>query len=169
MRTLAFSIIIILLSLTISKAQPTIVVKNKNSPDEVLRQAHYYADLFGFDEDVLIVISFSHRVSRAHSGYTLYQYAQQIGGGHQVHIFISKREDREYQYYTLAHEMVHARQFIEGSLVQCGDTLFSWKGQECQNARFISHNNRPWEKEAHSMGTQLYTSYLENSRLLAAH
>ncbi|MEK6478399.1 hypothetical protein WJR50_12725 [Catalinimonas sp. 4WD22] len=169
MRTLLLTYIILLLAVHTSLAQATIIVKNDHKPEEIMLQAKHYADIFGFEDDVLIVISFSDKVSKINSGYTLYQNVQHLGGGHQVHIIISKREDRNYQFYTLAHEMVHAQQFIKGKLVKCGDTLFSWNGEECLNAKYIAHHHRPWEKEAHKLGTQIYQAYQESSQMLASH
>lgn len=169
MYTILITYIILLFSLTHALAQATVIVKNDHTPEEIMLQAKHYADLFEFDENVLIVISFSHKVSKKNSGYTLYHDAHPYGGGHQIHIVISKKVDRNFQFYTLAHEMVHARQFVEGKLVKCGDTLFSWKGEECLNAKYIAYHHRPWEKEAHKIGTKLYHAYLEGSRVLASY
>ncbi|WP_277482263.1 hypothetical protein [Catalinimonas alkaloidigena] len=169
MRTLLFTYIILLFAVNASLGQATIVVKNDPMPEEILLQAKHYADIFGFKDDVLIVISFSHSVSKINSGYTLYQNVQHLGGGHQVHIIISKREDRNFQFYTLAHEMVHAQQFVEGKLVKCGDSFFSWKGDKCLNTRYIAYHHRPWEKEAHKLGTKLYQEYRKTKQMLASH
>lgn len=169
MQTLFLTSIILLFAVRTSLAQATIVVKHDHKPEEILLQAKHYADLFGFEEDVLIVISFRDRVSKVHSGYTLYQNVQHLGGGHQIHIVISKKVDRNFQLYTLAHEMVHARQFVEGKLLKCGDTLFRWKGEECLNAKYIAYRHRPWEKEAHKIGSRLYHAYCEGSPVLAFH
>lgn len=51
---------------------------------------------------------------------------------------------------TLAHEMVHARQFIRGQLV--ADGAWKWKGR---NADGYEYENQPWEKEAYRLEKEL--------------
>ena len=53
--------------------------------------------------------------------------------------------------HTLAHEMVHARQFLRGELVAEG--AWKWKGR---NADGYEYDNQPWEKEAYRLETELF-------------
>lgn len=53
--------------------------------------------------------------------------------------------------YTLAHEMVHARQFLRGQLVAEG--AWKWKGR---NADGYEYDNQPWEKEAYRLEKELF-------------
>ena len=48
---------------------------------------------------------------------------------------------------TLAHEMIHAKQFIRGQLVSDGG--LSWKGD-------FSASNQPWEEEAYKFEDGLF-------------
>ena len=52
---------------------------------------------------------------------------------------------------TLAHEMVHAKQFIRGEIkllkYRNGRTKYIWKGKESR----VSYEKQPWEEEAVSM------------------
>lgn len=52
---------------------------------------------------------------------------------------------------TLAHEMVHARQFIRGELNNTGG--WAWKGR---NANGYDYDNQPWEKEAFALEKELF-------------
>ena len=52
---------------------------------------------------------------------------------------------------TLAHEMVHARQFIRGQLFNEGG--WAWKGR---NADGYEYENQPWEKEAYKLEKELF-------------
>jgi hypothetical protein len=54
---------------------------------------------------------------------------------------------------TLAHEMVHARQFIRGQLDAEGAKGWKWKGR---NAEGFQYENQPWEKEAYRLEGQLF-------------
>lgn len=51
----------------------------------------------------------------------------------------------------LAHEMVHARQFIRGELEAEG--AWKWKGR---NADGYEYDNQPWEKEAYRLERELF-------------
>jgi hypothetical protein len=52
---------------------------------------------------------------------------------------------------TLAHELVHAKQFLRGELInECG---WKWKGR---NADGYEYDNQPWEKEAFRREEELF-------------
>ena len=55
------------------------------------------------------------------------------------------------QMTTLAHEMVHARQFIRGELKSQG--AWKWKGRNADN---YAYTNQPWEKEAYRLERELF-------------
>lgn len=52
---------------------------------------------------------------------------------------------------TLAHEMVHARQFIRGQLKNTGG--WAWKGRKADG---FEYDNQPWEKEAFRLEKKLF-------------
>lgn len=60
---------------------------------------------------------------------------------------------------TLAHEMVHAQQYLSGRM---GPELSHWEGNEIENfsvADTETYLNLPWEKEAYSLQNKLATRY----------
>lgn len=52
--------------------------------------------------------------------------------------------------HTLAHEMVHAKQYLRGEL---DGYTNSWKGRKPRNYKY---ENAPWEKEAYKLEAELY-------------
>lgn len=52
---------------------------------------------------------------------------------------------------TLAHELVHAKQYLRGELVS--ESKWVWKGR---NADGFKYDNQPWEKEAHRLEKELF-------------
>lgn len=52
---------------------------------------------------------------------------------------------------TLAHELVHAKQFLRGELIMSDN--FVWKGRLANN---WSYENQPWEKEAERLEDVLF-------------
>lgn len=155
---------LLLLACHFTVAQAFITVKNDYRPAEIERQAEYYAHVLGFDSTVYILISFTPRVPEKIKGFTQYQDARPQGGGQQVHISISKKAGRSHQLRTLAHEMVHAQQLIEGRLVQCNSTHFSWHNQACEKRNKLAYLDRPWEQEASEMGAMLYNEFRKKSQ-----
>ena len=55
------------------------------------------------------------------------------------------------QMQALAHEMVHARQFLRGQL-NC-DGAWKWKGRMADG---YEYENQPWEKEAYRLERTLF-------------
>jgi hypothetical protein len=52
---------------------------------------------------------------------------------------------------TLAHEFVHAKQFLRGQLTCEGG--FAWKGKKGEGWKY---ENQPWEKEAYKLEKELF-------------
>ena len=61
---------------------------------------------------------------------------------------------------TLAHEMVHVKQYSLGYL---NESMSSWRGKKID--RFsIDYEELPWEIEAESYGLNLYESFMHNKQ-----
>lgn len=56
---------------------------------------------------------------------------------------------------TLAHEMVHIKQFVHG---ETNETLSKWKGLSIDSDA-IDYYQQPWELEAYSLETGLWTKF----------
>ena len=55
---------------------------------------------------------------------------------------------------TLAHELVHVKQFARGEL---SDNLQYWKGKDCSDTDYWK---QPWEKEARRLQKKLMNDYM---------
>lgn len=60
---------------------------------------------------------------------------------------------------TLAHEMVHAKQFLRGELI--AEPNWQWKGRAAKNYRY---KNQPWEREAFRLEHELYRTCFPSSK-----
>ncbi len=72
-----------------------------------------------------------------------------------VEIDIARKSDGDELSYeqimqTLAHEMVHAKQYLRGEL---NGWTNSWKGKKPRNYKY---ENAPWEREAYKLEKKLY-------------
>lgn len=144
-------------------AQPSMAIRGTYAREEIESQVLYYADALGLDEQVHIFVSFTLDISADQSGFTQYRDARAMGGGHQVYIRINKRKGRSHQLMTLAHEMVHAQQFVMGKLKQCNAYHYSWQDGLCSDLRELAYHQRPWEKEAHAVSAKLCDQYKDHS------
>lgn len=140
-------------------AEATIIKAHPSVSEEIIQQAQFHARQLGLAQNVYIAISFSQNIPSGFSGYTRYRNIESLNGGHQVRIVISSDMSRHRQKRVLAHEMVHAKQFVEGKLVKCRDRHYSWSEGMCLDIKRISYYNRPWEKEAYKLGNRWYQAY----------
>ena len=62
---------------------------------------------------------------------------------------------------TLAHEIVHVKQYIRGETDEC---LSHWKGIKVDTDR-IEYFSYPWEIEANGVETGLFTNFVINEKL----
>lgn len=70
------------------------------------------------------------------------------------------KSDFEFLLLMVCHEMVHVRDFLNGSLVEKSARLTEWKGE------LISHSDHiyyalPWEKEAFGLEEKLFGGYVK--------
>ena len=59
---------------------------------------------------------------------------------------------------TLAHELVHVKQYVYGELNEEGT---KWCGEHL--ARDLEYHEQPWEIEAHDVGDILFNDYMEKN------
>lgn len=61
---------------------------------------------------------------------------------------------------TLAHEMVHVKQYARGALAYRGDFAKTlWKGHDHSKTDYF---DQPWEKEAYKLEQKLYDKFVKN-------
>jgi hypothetical protein len=74
-------------------------------------------------------------------------------------IELNSRLCKKNQLLTLAHEMVHIKQFARDEFDDLGNDKFWWKNKIVSN---IEYAKQPWEKEAFSKEKELYSLYLNS-------
>lgn len=64
---------------------------------------------------------------------------------------------------TLAHEMVHVKQFARGELRNAGTFDYKWMGERySMKEEHLNDTNLPWEIEAYGLEKQLRNEYLQH-------
>lgn len=69
---------------------------------------------------------------------------------------VNRNQSAEEIIHTLAHEMVHIRQYAYGEL---NEEATQWCGE--QYARDLAYHEQPWEIEAHDIGDIIFNDYME--------
>lgn len=75
----------------------------------------------------------------------------------EVHKYIGARNI----FKTIAHEMVHIKQYAYGEL---DENLMSWKGKRIDSDN-LNYYDHPWEIEAHGMETGLFSKFVIKEKL----
>ena len=69
-------------------------------------------------------------------------------------IEVNKNDSDEEKLKTLAHEMVHIKQYVKGELNECQTV---WRGTKIETE--LEYDEQPWEIEAYELGDKLYEEY----------
>jgi uncharacterized protein (DUF608 family) len=73
-------------------------------------------------------------------------------------IEISETLSKSKMITTLAHEMVHVKQFLEGQLeLKRAPFRILWNGKDLTD---LKYTKRPWEIEAHALEGELYKGFM---------
>lgn len=97
-------------------------------------------------------------ISRCHNN-----YAECDGDRNAANIIMSRRDENDELFtedvmaLNVAHELVHAKQFIKGQLKINSSNEDFWMGRKCRST--FSLNRQPWEKEAYSMEEELVRKF----------
>ncbi|MEM9339025.1 MAG: hypothetical protein AAGA66_09875 [Bacteroidota bacterium] len=130
--------------------------------DRLSNETLYYARALGLNHNVYIRINFTLKLSEENEA-TL-DYRLMNDSIHQVVIYISKRISRSRQLLAIAHEMIHAQQYISKRLMKVNDKIFSWEGNNVKLSK-VAYRERPWEEEAYYLSQILRRGYLRYSSL----
>lgn len=75
-----------------------------------------------------------------------------VGDTEECDIEINRTIEWHHQLITLAHELVHAKQYFRKEL----DASFAWKGR---NWKKCAYEWQPWERQAHALELKLYKKH----------
>jgi len=95
-------------------------------------------------------------------GYCSISYYNDWYKAREFEIQIKKRKSKQSMLQTLAHEMVHLKQFAKNEL---NSEHSKWLGKSI-DSNSINYNDLPWEIEAQLHEHLLYTSYKEYRQTL---
>jgi hypothetical protein len=68
-------------------------------------------------------------------------------------LYIDKTLSEEEKIRTIAHELVHVRQYLYNEL---NEQMTIWRGQKVSEDDYENYHDRPWEQDAYNMEKILY-------------
>jgi hypothetical protein len=117
---------------------------------------HYFADkLFTpqMKRNVCIRISFSS--SMDNYGETEIEDYNSSGNPREFILNIKRNIGTEEILRTIAHEMIHVKQYVYGQL---NEQMTMWNGEKVNDNQY-GYFDSPWEIEAHSLGDKLFYEF----------
>lgn len=87
-------------------------------------------------------------------------------GSFTIYLLTEDCEDNHTPLAVLAHELVHVRQYLEGTLVDIPDGMCLWKGKVYLDPSVYPYEqlyyNAPWEQQAFALQNRLHQNYLRS-------
>ena len=135
------------------------IVKGKLSKSR-LQAIGYFADkLLTKQLSRFIIVNVVFRNKMDHLGLTLVEDYNLMGKPREFTLEIYRKQSKEELLKTLAHELVHVRQYAVGDL---NEEATLWQGRSM--ARDLDYHDQPWEIEANDVSEILYEEYVNDNR-----
>lgn len=126
--------------------------KPKNISNNLMDRAVKFASEF-LDIDTFLEIDFEGEFNDGCCGYCNYEKDDE-----ELTVHVKPNMKRKEIIATLFHEMVHAKQYLNGELVSgVGKNPSLWKGKEC----VASYAETPWEQEAYELEAVMFDIFKE--------
>lgn len=125
-----------------------------------LRALQYYASqLFTpqLEKHIEITVKFV-KLENYHHGLVTVEDYNVLGSPRSFIIEINRADDAETKLMSLAHELVHVKQYARNEL---NEEMSYWRGNYVRSDD-IPYENQPWEIEAESKGKELYESFCDH-------
>jgi Zn-dependent peptidase ImmA (M78 family) len=136
------------------------MVINGNLNKKQIRALEYYAkNLFTPQllKHIEITVKFVKFADYHHGLVTVEDY-NVLGSPRSFLIEINKSDDNETKLISMAHELVHVKQYARNEL---NEEMSYWRGNYV-NSDEIPYDQQPWEIEAETRAKELYAKFLTN-------
>lgn len=139
-------------------SRPVISIEDVNGDrTALLEEIRFYSKELGFDSTVYIRINYTLNLSESVKATLGFKTVNEQF--HQVVIYVNQRLNPKNQSLAIAHELVHARQYLRKDLLQLSSGRYTWQGGQIVNIRRVPYMSRPWEIEAHDLSEKLVQAY----------
>ena len=135
------------------------VIKGKLSKSRMAALAFFADELLTKQVQRHIIITVILRRKMSCLGLTSVEDYNASGKPREFILDINKNQTEEEILRTIAHEMVHVKQYVYGEL---NEEATHWCGTKL--ARDLAYHEQPWEIEAHDVGDILLDEYMEKMK-----
>jgi hypothetical protein len=132
------------------------VVKGKLSKSRMAALAFFADELLTrqMQRHIMLTVTFKSKMKAL--GLTCVEDYNLAGKPREFIIEVNRNQTEDEILRTIAHEMVHVKQYVYGELNEeatywCGETL----------AIELEYHEQPWEIEAHDVGDIIFNEYME--------
>jgi len=135
------------------------VINGKLNKRQIHALEYYASNLFTpqLKKHIEITVKFVKFADYHHGLVTVDDY-NVLGTPRSFVIEINKADNAETKLISLAHELVHVKQYARNEL---NEEMSYWRGNYV-NSDTIPYDQQPWEIEAESRGKELYAQFLAN-------
>jgi predicted nucleotidyltransferase component of viral defense system len=127
-----------------------------NISKKQLKAIHWFAQqLFSTQLSQHLHIKVSYKKVDTHWGLTIIDDYNQRGYPRHFTLEVNRSLSEHEKLMTLAHEMVHVRQYAK---MELNEEMNRWHG-EYVNTDLIPYHEQPWEIEAYDLGDRLFKQY----------
>jgi hypothetical protein len=138
-------------------------ISDKKFETTVKKACEYYADLLlskRISRNITIDLDFAGRLDKQADGYCEVTGHNLRKKPRDFEIQIQKNKSKRYMMITLAHEMVHLKQYAMGEL---DENLAVWKGKRVPAS--TDYWDQPWEIEAHGREYGLWSRFAKQFKV----
>ena len=133
------------------------VINGKLNKRQIRALEYYASNLFTpqLQKHIEITVKFVKLTDYHHGLVTVDDY-NVLGSPRSFIIEINRSDNAETKLISLAHELVHVKQYARNEL---NEEMSYWRGKYV-NSDTIPYEQQPWEIEAESRGKELYAQFL---------
>lgn len=136
------------------------IVKGKLTRKQMLAMDYFASILLTpqLKKHIIVAVTFKSKMSAL--GFTCVEDYNKAGKPREFVLEIYRKQSENEILRTIAHEMVHVKQYAYGELDEEGKR---WMNREIDHDK-IPYANRPWEIEAYSIGDLIYKDFKDDYR-----
>lgn len=131
------------------------IVKGRISKTHAAAIEYFASQLFSPQLKSHIVVSLAFKKNMSVLGYTEVEDYNSKGVPREFILEINRKQSEKEILKTIAHEMVHCKQYAYGQIDEQGTRWLSRK----MDHDSLPYSKRPWEIEAYAIGDKLYEEF----------
>ena len=148
--------------------QPIIKIWGSVDSPAIHKQVVNYLNYLDVQEKIFLSVGITKNIPRGMKGMTFSVTTPKSQTSPIIKVLINAQLDEEELRVTLAHEMVHVKQYAKGKLAVFDEHQLLWEGRKVAYRRASYDRLSPWELEAHRLDHRLVKLFDQREEVLLA-